>query len=326
VLFGLEARLGGGATRTANALLMLPFQVTLVWCIWACRTSFAPWLAAGAGLWPLLAFYWEFKFDLVPAALLALGLVLALRGRWAAAGGVLAVGAVVKWTPALAFLTLLVWLVAAGLRRDAARHAVAFVAVAALVYVPFLVWAPSEVAAAYTRQSGRTITPESLWYLPLHAVGLARVRTHISFSAGAPTWANVVAGIIQAALVLGVVACAASVRTSRRAGVAIAGLAPAVFLLTNRIFSPQFILVLIAAWGVGAALLVRERREQLALGIAVAAATAGNAFVYPFALPHYTVTWQAASAVLFGCSIAITAWLLRRALTAARRPQTADAT
>jgi uncharacterized integral membrane protein len=43
------------------------------------------------------------------------------------------------------------------------------------------------------------------------------------------------------------------------------------------------------------------------------AAAAANAFVYPFALPFYAVTWPIASAVLFVLGFAATGWLVARA-------------
>ena len=99
-----------------------------------------------------------------------------------------------------------------------------------------------------------------------------------------------------------VVVAAALVRDARSA-VVLAALAPAVFLLTNRIFSPQFMLVLFAAWGVAAALVVRTRREQLAVAVAMGAAALANTFVYPFALPWYDVTWVLCSAVAFATGL-----------------------
>jgi hypothetical protein len=316
VLFAFEAWIGGGTTRVANAFLMVPFHVLSVGAILATRMRWAPWLAAFVGLWPLNAYYWEFKYDLVPAALLGVGLVLALRNRWGLSGAVLGLGALAKWTPGLAALALLAWLLASGRAREARAHAVAFVGTVALVYVPFLLWSPSEVLHAYDRQSARAITPESLWYLLLRPLDLARVRTHISFSAGAPEWANVAATLAQALLVVVALAVAARARGNLRAGVAAAAVAPAVFLLTNRIFSPQFVLVVFVGVAVTAALLVRNRREQLAVGLALAAASFGNAFVFPFALPFYAHTWPLASATLFGCAIGVTAWLLLGALAA----------
>jgi Glycosyltransferase family 87 len=321
LLFAGEAWLGGGATRTTNALVMVPFQLALVGSIWATRERLAPWLAALVGVWPANTFYWEFKYDLAVAALLAGGVVLAYRGRWALSGVVLAMGVLVKWTPAFAIVTLLVWLLAGRRFRDAARHGGAAAATVALVYVPFLLWSPSEVLAAYSRQSGREITPESAWYLVLRPFDLAHVRTHISFSAGAPGWANVAAVVLQVVALVAVLVAASRVRGNVRSATTLAACAPAVFLLTNRIFSPQFVVVLFAAWAVSAALVLRTREEQLAVGVAMSAAALANSFVYPFALPWYDVTWPLCSAVLFGVGFVLTAWLAVRAASAGRGPQ-----
>jgi hypothetical protein len=312
LLFALEAWVGGGATRWTNALLMVPFAVLVSAAIWLTRLRYAPWLAALVGLWPANAYYWQYKFDLAAAALLALGLLLALRRRWALAGVALGVGALVKWTPALAAVALLAWLVSTRRFRAAAAHGLAFAGIVVLVYVPFLAWSHSEVLAAYERQSGRSITPESVWYLLLRPFDLAHVRTHISFSAGAPGWADVAAGLLQVVVVLALVVAAARARTAR-AAIALAALAPAAFLLTNRIFSPQFILVVFVSWAIAAALLVVDRREQLAVGVAAAVAATANAFVYPFALPRYDFSWPIASGLLFATSLVLTAALVLRA-------------
>jgi hypothetical protein len=308
LLFGLEAWLGDGTTRNANALLMVPLALATSAAVWLTRMPYAPWLAALIGFWPANSFYWQYKFDLAPAALLVVGLVLALRGRWGLSGAVLAVGTLVKWTPALAVVALVAWLLTTRRVRDALTHAGAFAATLVLVYVPFIVWSQSEVLAAYERQSGRSITPESVWYLLLRPFDLAHVRTHISFSAGAPSWANVAASVLQAAVVLALVVAAARARTLR-AAVALAALAPVAFLLTNRIFSPQFVLVAFAGWALAAALLVQTRREQLWVGVTMVAAAVANEFVYPFALPRYDVTWVASSAGFFVLAIALTTWL-----------------
>ena len=203
----------------------------------------------------------------MPAALLAVGLVLAWRERWALSGVVLGIGTLVKWTPALAAVALVAWLSPAGASRRAAMHALAAAGTVALVYVPFLVWSPTEVLAAYSRQSGRSITPESVWYLAAAPVR-PRARAHAHLVLGrcaalgerrAPwPFRSLRCCVVFAAAVR---ARAAFVRRSRSPPCA-----PAVFLLTNRIFSPQFVLVAFAAWAIAAALVVRTRREQLAVG------------------------------------------------------------
>jgi hypothetical protein len=315
LLFAFEAWLGGGSTRTANAVLMVPFQVATVAAVWLTRLPYAPWLAALIGLWPANAYYWQYKFDLAPAALLALGLLLALRERWALSGLTLGAGALLKWSPGFAAIALVAWLLTSRRTRDALAHGGAFVGAIAVVYVPALLLS-GDVLAAYSRQSERTITPESGWYLLLRPFGLAHVRTHISFSAGAPHWANVATTVLQVALVLLVIVLAARARSARSA-IALAALAPATFLLANRIFSPQFAIVLFAAWAFAAALVLRTRREQLAVGVVMAAAALGNEFVYPFALPRYALTWPLCSALLFGAGAGLTAWLASRARRAA---------
>jgi hypothetical protein len=65
-------------------------------------------------------------------------------------------------------------------------------------------------------------------------------------------------------------------------------------------------------WAFGIALVARTSREQLALTAAAAAASVTNVFVYPYTLPPFD--WQLCSTVLFGLSIAITAYLLHAAL------------
>ena len=85
-LFALETWLGDDSARTPNALLMIPFQLAAVAAIWSLRTRWSAWLAALVALWPLNLYAWEFKFDLAPAALLAVGLALAYRERFGLGG------------------------------------------------------------------------------------------------------------------------------------------------------------------------------------------------------------------------------------------------
>lgn len=309
-LFAVETWLGDDSARTPNALLMIPFQLAAVAAIWSLRTRWSSWLAALVALWPLNAYAWEFKFDLAPAALLAIGLALAYRQRWGWAGVALGIGAAVKWTPALAALALFVWLLSSSRVRDGLRHAGAFVLAFAALTVPYLVWDPDDVLAAYDIQGGRTITGESLPYLPLHWLGQSELGEDFTHEAVVPDWADPAATVVQLLVLAGALALAWLVRGRLAAGVAVAALAPVVFLLTNRIFSSQFLVVLLVAWAVAIALLARTRREQLILGAAAAGAVVLNAFVYPFVLPGPSGIWEPVSALMFAIALALTAWLL----------------
>ena len=313
-LFALETWLGDDA-RTSNALLMIVFQLAAVAAIWSLRTRWSAWLAALVAVWPLNAYFWEFKFDLVPAALLAVGLALAYRERFGLAGLALGVGAAVKWTPALAALALLVWLLASHRPRESLRHAAGFVVAFGALTLPFLVWDADDVWAAYSIQGARTITGESLPYLPLHWLGQADLGEDFTHEAVVPDWADPAVTVVQLLILAGVLALAWLARGRLAAGIALAALAPVAFLLTNRIFSSQFLVVLLVAWAIAIALLARSRLEQLVLGAVAAAASFLNAFVYPFALPGPSGIWEPVSALMFAAALALTGWLL---LTAAR--------
>jgi hypothetical protein len=52
-------------------------------------------------------------------------------------------------------------------------------------------------------------------------------------------------------------------RASLRAGVAVAAVAPVLFMLTNRIFRPQYLVLILVAWAIAGALVLESRREQL---------------------------------------------------------------
>ena len=306
LLFALENWLGGGTNRIPHAFLMIPCQLAIVAAVWLLHTRWSPWLAAFVAVWPLNAFHWEFRFDLLPTALLAVGLALALRGRWLGCSIALGVGTATKWTPALCLLVLVVWLLSKGRGRLAGRATLGFVLSWSVLTLPLLVWRPSEVAAAYTHQGHRGITGESIWYLPLRAFGAAHIRGDLSYDAGAPHWANVGVVVLQVVAILALCAVAWRLRGLSSAG-AVAALAPVVFLLTNRVFSSQFLVTIMAAWTLAAALVTRTRRAQVVVGALAAAATCTNALVHPYTVPR---VWELASAGLFALAVALTGWLL----------------
>jgi len=317
LLFAFERAIGSGSVWLANAAVMIACGLVVASAVWSCRTRWSGWLAAFVALWPIDAYVSQLRFDLALAALLAVGLTLALRERFTLAGLALGLGAALKWTPALAAAALVVWLVSSGKRREATGMVASAIAAFALLTVPFLAWSPTAVFAAYTKQVGRTITGESLPYLPLHWLGLAHLRGHIPQSTAVPVWANATATTLQLVLVAAVIGLAALTRKSLPAGVTVAGLAPAVFLLWNRVFSAQFILVLLTCWAIGIALLAHTRQQQLALATAAAGATLANAFIYPYT--QSSPAWQICSTVLFTLSLTLTAFLLRAAFIHSRQ-------
>jgi uncharacterized membrane protein len=262
----------------------------------------------------LNAFFWEFKFDPAPTAALVLGLVLALRERWTLAGVAFGIGAALKWTPGLAALALVLWLLCSGRRTDAWRHALGFAGAFLLLNVPFLAVWPHWFFHTYDVQGNRGISGESFPYLPLRLLGRAELPSgaEIWSDAVVPSWAKSASIVLQLLCLAVIFAAAVLVRGRARAGVAVAALAPVVFLLTNRAFSPQYLVTVVAALAVAGALLARGRREQAAIALPVLGATLANVLVYPTVTPTYWWVW---SGVLFVLAFAATVWLLLRAMT-----------
>ncbi len=311
LIFAFESLLSEGDTRVANAITMFALQLAIVACIWFLRTPWSPWLATVVAVWPANAFFLETKFDAAPTALLALGLLLAAKGKVGSAGVALGLGAAVKWTPALAALGLAVWLVARGRYRLLARHTLGFAAGFVALNLPFLLWQPGNVVAAYTTQGARGITGESLPYLPLRALGLASSAggERLSGAADVPQWANVAAVAVQLAALLFILVVLTRVQTLASA-VALAALVPVVFLLFNRVFSPQFVVLILPCWAIAIAAFAPSARHQLTLALLGAAAALANTLVYP-TIPGW---WELASAAFFTLALVTTASIVALSL------------
>jgi hypothetical protein len=305
LVFAFDALIGGGTTRVSHPFVMVPFEIGLVVAIWSLRTAWSAWFATVVALWPMNAFFWETKFDVVPAAFLALGLGFAIRERWLFSGAALGLGAAVKWTPALSVAALAVWLIRSRGGRTAAAHLGAAGSAFLAVNVPFLVWSPHEVLAAYRLQGSRGITAESLPFIPLKLLGLARSGDDFWNAAMVPNHANGVAIAVQAVAVLVSFIVVATRGRNLAAAVATAAMVPVVFLLFNRVFSPQFLVPLAAAWAVAGSLLARSRRDQFLLAILICGATLSNTLVYP----ARSSSWLLFSVTLFVLSLLATGWV-----------------
>jgi len=188
---------------------------------------------------------------------------------------------------------------------------VAAAATFAVLVVPFLAWSPSAVWASVRRQAPRGLTAESVWYLPLRALGKA-TPLRVYDAAIVPSWADTVAVAIQLAVLVGLAALLVVRRPRLPAAVAIAACGPAVFLLLNKVFSAQYMLTIGAALALAAALAGAE----LTVALLVGAAAAANVFVYPIGR-----FWQEASLLLFVTALAAYAFVVYRSLTDSRYPQ-----
>ena len=161
---------------------------------------------------------------------------------------------------------------------------------------------------AYTTQGTRGIIGESLPYLPLRLFGLA--QTALPWDASVvPGWANAAAIAVQGLAVLGTFAAVVARRSDPRAALSIAAMSPVVFLVLNGVFSPQFLIVLFAAWAVAGSLLAKTQADQLMLATLIFGASLANTLVYP-TLSRF---WPYFSGVLFAFALAATMWVFVRA-------------
>ena len=318
LLFAFEAALGGADSHVVHALVMVPFQLAIVGAVWSLRTRWSSWFAAIVAVWPVSAWFWEFRYDLAPTALLAVGLALAWHERWALAGFALAFGFDLKWSPGLAVVALVAYL---GSRRawPSALRTMGGATLGLALSLPFLIWSPAGVLAAYRRQGDRDINDEAIWHFPLQLFGLEGrhgYRRPGFERVDAPHWADVGATVIQIVVLLALVVLVT--RVGRLAdAVAISALMPVAFLITNRIFSVQYFVLLLVAWAIAAALVVESSRDAVHAAVVMTGATLANALILPVPI-NRPYAWEVMSALRFGLGIALSVWLVAYALRSGR--------
>lgn len=325
-------------------LLNLACDLAIVWGIWKIG-DWRSEIHAGAArspisslqtlfplfyaLSPLLLPFWHAKYDPLPAALLVLGLAAFAAGRPGWAGAALGLGGAVKWVPWLA-APFLAWhllrsrppttddrpggsarmVSVVGGRRSlvsAGRFLLGFALAVTAASLPFALRDWEAFLAPYRLQGGRPLIGESLWF-PLAAL----MRPSLLETIGVP-WSGVRGSPLPAwalvgsqLLVLGALGLAQLLfPVERRRTVALAALAPVLFLLLNRVFSPQYMLIVTACALAAAAASWRERPATPLLAL-LALAQAANLLVWPNTAPY----WLVASLVMFAAALAAVGWLL----------------
>jgi uncharacterized membrane protein len=215
------------------------------------------------------------RFDLWPAALAVCGLAALLHGRPLLAGALGGLAFAAKLWPALLAPAAFVYLWRRHGPRAALGSAAVFVAVAAACFLPFAVLAPAGLRHSFAEQLGRPLQVESLGAAVLMAahhlggLSLTTVTTHGSQNlSGSPAGAvaAVSTGLEVAALLAIWLAFATSRRPGRESLLAASAASVAVFVAFGKVFSPQFLV-----WLVALVPLVRGRRGLVASGLLVAA-------------------------------------------------------
>lgn len=323
----VPAVLGGGTFSAAafvGLMVVVDLAAFVLLAAWSRRTGIWAGAAAWLTLPPALGVLLYGRLDLLPAVALLVALERAHARRWTAGGVWLGLGAAAKLVPGL-FLPVVA--VAAGRRRWRLLAGAAIGG--AMAWLPYAADTSQLWHDVVGYHAARGVHLESLWGSLLNLARLRGAPVTLLYEHGAfgitGTGAGLMVGV-SAALVAGVVVASGAVATVRwrgrpwraRVELAVAVTATmALLLVTTRVFSPQFVVWLLAA--AAAALTVTPGLWRWLLP-ALAAVVVLTVLEYPlgFDLLRQGVTWPAL--VLVGRNLAVSAigvgctlWWLRPA-------------
>ncbi|MGY2065910.1 glycosyltransferase family 87 protein [Blastococcus sp. SYSU DS0619] len=269
----LAATLSGGYDRAAAATHLLPtvppvqsYYVVTCLLLTGCallvvRSTLAlagrrPWDAAMVALSPLLLVHAFTNWDLVAAALAGLGMWAWARRRPVLAGVLLGLGVAAKLYPLFVLAALFLLCLRAGRLRTWLRTSIAAVAAWAAVNVPVALAEPANWSYFFAFNSTRPVDPDSIWNLALHVAGDGAANG-VPGAGPAPILVN---AAVAVSLLAGVAAVAwLTLAAPVRPRVPqVAFLLVAVFLITSKVWSPQYSL-----WLLPLAVLARPRWRAL---------------------------------------------------------------
>jgi 4-amino-4-deoxy-L-arabinose transferase-like glycosyltransferase len=232
-----------------------------------------------------------------------------------------AAGFLTKWLPAV----IAPWFVAAYLQarrwRELAIFAASGIVLTLIVMLPFYLANSEAFWYPYKFQGGRKLIGESFWFLvqyhffdPSHSIPEKPWGEPASVILGNNKLLVAQLGLVAAVFGLSLWRLWNSKRDSHLyAQWAAAGLvAVAVFTLGNRIFSPQYLVLLVWVWAM--ALLLRPvSRVGLISAFGLMIVTAGANFLV-FLLGVWPEEWVKYSLILFTAGWGLSGWLLFRAI------------
>jgi uncharacterized membrane protein len=240
--------------------LALAWLVT-IWAVVRLRPG-RPWDAALAAVSPLVAVHAFTNFDTLAVAAATLGMLAWARRRPVLAGVILGVGAAAKLYPLFLLFPLLLLCLRAGRMRAWGQATAAGVLSWALLNLPVAIAAPTGWWEFFRLNSERGADPDSLYNVVAGLTGWSGFDGVLA-PGQPPTVLNAVSAVLFALCCLAVAALV--VKAPRRPRfAAVAFLVVAAFLLTNKVWSPQYSL-----WLVPLAVLAYPRWRPLLAWMAV---------------------------------------------------------
>ncbi|HEV7981076.1 glycosyltransferase family 87 protein [Amycolatopsis sp.] len=228
------------------------FDITAVWLalawlitVWAVARTHRrrPWDAALVAISPIVLVHAFTNFDTLAAAFAATGLLAWSRKKPALAGLLLGLGAATKLYPLLLLGALLVLCLRAGKMRAWGTTAATTVGTFLVINLPFALLTPDGWQEFYRLNTTRPMDPDSLYNVVSFFSGwtgfdgvLARGET--------PMWLNFVSGTLFLACCAGIAYVGLKAPMRPRLP-QLCFLVVAAFLLTNKVWSPQYSLWLV---------------------------------------------------------------------------------
>lgn len=238
-----------------TAAVLGGFAMITTWALLRCRRD-RPWDVALWAVSPGLVLIASVNWDLLAVALTTLAVLAWSRERPGWAGAMLGLGAAAKFYPLL-LLGPLVLLCLRDRTRSSVRVASvtvgAAVATWGVVNLPVAVVAPHGWAEYYRFSTARWIDWGSLWYIADHLATGSVGRGVVHALSGSVPALNRSSWLLFVACCVGIAALIWFAPRRPRVG-AMAFLVVAAFLLTNKVWSPQFVL-----WLIPLAVLARPR-------------------------------------------------------------------
>lgn len=299
-IFGVITYLTGGvglfpALSTAVVMAVPAF---VMWLLLG-RSKYG-WMVAYIALMPWSAMWLVIRFDALPTALLVFALLLVRPDEetpwWKVAFSAFIFGlaAAAKWHPGLAAVVLFFGYAAVQKWRNAFTMCFGSMIGFAIPHFPWVLDPLGRQALidAYLFHAGRGVTGESLIWQVLYPLGLTGMPTHAwadSPNLNAGPWPNLFAAVAIAVPIL------IATMKPHRAWVT-ATIAPAMWLMANRIFSVQFVLTITVLWVVALLLVPRMSAfMRIFLLVSLAITNAANWMIWPI----MDRGWPTYSAIVF---------------------------
>ncbi len=255
----------------AFVLLMLALDITFTLSLWAWGERLR---AHAVTFWTLFVVFIGptiyLRFDLVTSVLAGWSLLLLLRRRWVLSGALAGVGAAIKLWPALLWPALL-----GGDRRQRVRTSLGFWICGGVLALVSLLWAGwDRLISPLSWQSGRGLQVESVWAtVPMlfralgigdYAVTISRFQAFEIYGTGIGFWSALASIATVTGMIMLVAIFALWWRRGRGTTAQAALLMMLVILtmiVTNKTFSPQYMIWLGGPMAAAIALLGRQHLD-----------------------------------------------------------------